>query len=522
MDTINELLVPDPAEEEARAAPIVRRVAEATGALAAAEGWVSPTGLETAVSVAESLGELLEEPSLTRVLVFRALSAPPPARAALASLRSTASSLPAPRRAAIMHELLRLLADDTKPNVVGLRSELASALDVPLPDHMRNDGRRMLDAVGSLADRAFKLMRPEKPIVVAARDFAQDFGEAQLLTAVDEIQRGDDPSRLVVALRVALDTVRGRVDAVTRAADAQTEALTVAQELDEAADRIDTVARQRYAAITRRAAMLKRHLREDLNALAADAADEFETDLRRVAEKKQGWFGKMDTADLNDRVVVKNLERRYSILARRYQDQLDLLEREVSEFCEEFTRVSDEALRPIARHELHSIAPHPHLEQRVKIAADRTSTQALIAGAAGAVASGAAMQTGLITAGAVIGAAVTPAGAVVLGAAALAGLWKLFASPGERRRRDFRERAQGLEERLRQEITANLPRFEAAVDAVVDRFRTAAIPDIAQPRNEARRIREIASAHRTIARGVASAANARMQRVLTLVQNSVA
>ncbi len=522
MEAINDLLLPDPAEEEARIAPIVRSVAEVAGAFAAADGWVSPAGLETAVSVAEALGELLEEPSLTRVLVFRALSSPPPARTALAALRTAAAPLPAPKRAAIMHELVRLLGDSGKPAVVGLRADLAGALDVPLPDHLRTDGRRMMGAVGSLADRAIRLVRPEKPIVIAARDFALDFGEAQLLVAIEDIQRSEDQSRLVAALRPALDAVRERIEAVTRAADAQAEALTVAQELDEAADRIDSVARQRYAAITRRAALLKRHLREDLNALAVDAAEEFETDLRRLAERKRGWFGRLDTADLNDRIVVKNLERRYQHLARRYQDQLDLLEREVSEFCDEFTRVSDEALRPIARHELHAIAPHPGLEQRIKVAADRTSTQTLVVGAAGAVASGAAVQSGLIGAGALVGAAVTPVGAAVLGAAALAGLWKMLASPGQRRRRDFRERAQALEEQLREEITANLPRFEAAVDAVVERFRASAVPDIAQPRNEARRIREIASAHRTIARNVASAANARMQRVLMLMQTSMA
>src|SRR4051812_15103259 len=102
MDTVDELPVPDAAEEEARAAPIVRAVTDVAGAFATADGWISPASLETAVSVAEALGELLGEPSLTRVLTFRALSSPPPARAALAALRSAAASLPAPKRAAVM------------------------------------------------------------------------------------------------------------------------------------------------------------------------------------------------------------------------------------------------------------------------------------------------------------------------------------------------------------------------------------------------------------------------------------
>ncbi len=107
--------------------------------------------------------------------------------------------------------------------------------------------------------------------------------------------------------------------------------------------------------------MLKRHLREDLNALAEDAAEEFEVDFRRSAEKKGGWFERVDTGDLNDRLVVKDLERRYHNLTRRYQDQLGLLDIEVSEFGDEFTLVGDEALRPMARHDFRAVAPHPPL-----------------------------------------------------------------------------------------------------------------------------------------------------------------
>lgn len=200
--------------------------------------------------------------------------------------------------------------------------------------------------------------------------------------------------------------------------------------------------------------MFKRHIREDLNALAEDAAEEFEVDFRRLAEKKGGWFGKTDTGDLNDRLVVKNLERRYRNLASRYQDQLGLLDTEVSEFGDEFTHVGDEALRPMARHEFRTIAPHPSLELRVKAAADRASTGTLVGGAVGAAASGAAVHVGLMSGAAIASAAAAPLGFVVLGAIALAGVWKAFADPGERRKRDPRERARTLDDRLRDEIMA--------------------------------------------------------------------
>jgi len=520
VDAADKLLVPDAVDDEAQAAPFVQKVANTIGALAAADGLVAPTRLETAISVSVAVGDILGQPSLTRALTVRALSAPPPAPAALASLKSVASSVSPTDRASIMRELMRLIDGNVKPGAAGLGSDLAAALSVPLPDQFRHDGRGILDTIGQFADRAKRLVRPEAPILANARDFAIEFSEVQLLDAVMEAQRTGDHSILIRAIRLAVDTVRERADAVSRTAQDYSEPLSVAQDLEKAADQIERIAQARYAAITRRARMLKRHIREDLNALAEDAAEEFETDFRRSTEKTKKWFGKLDTTDLNDRLAIKNLERRYRNLAQRYQDQLDLLDREVAEFCDEFTRISDEALRPIARHEFRKVVPHPSLRLRVKSAADRVSNRTLATGTAGAVASGAAVHAGILTAGAVIGAAATPAGVVVLGAVALAGVWKMFSAPRERQKRDLRERTRTLEDGLRHEIMSNLPRFEDAVDAIVGRFREAAVPDIARPRIEAERIREIASAHRTLARGVTDATNARITRLVGLIDGS--
>jgi hypothetical protein len=232
-----------------------------------------------------------------------------------------------------------------------------------------------------------------------------------------------------------------------------------------------------------------------------------------MTEASKGFFGRLDTADLNDRMVVKNLERRYFRLAQRYQDQLDLLQREVSEYCEEFTYVGDEALRSMARHEFRQIVPNARLELRVKAAADRASGRTLTAGAVGAAAAGAAVKSGLVAAATVTG----PVGIAVLGAVALAGVWKAFATPGERRRRDLRERTRDLEQGLRDAILANLPRFEE-VDATVARFRGSVVPDIAGPRVEAERLREISKVHQAVANGVVEAATARLTRLMPLLE----
>jgi hypothetical protein len=59
MHESDELRVPNSADDEARAAPIVAKLANAIGALAAAEGFISPIRLETTMTVTEAIGKLL-------------------------------------------------------------------------------------------------------------------------------------------------------------------------------------------------------------------------------------------------------------------------------------------------------------------------------------------------------------------------------------------------------------------------------------------------------------------------------
>jgi len=281
-----------------------------------------------------------------------------------------------------------------------------------------------------------------------------------------------------------------------------------AAELAATADRLEKIAMQREAAIQRRAAMLKRHLRDDLEQLVTDAAEEFEVDMRRHAEKK-GWFGKVDTADLNDRLAAKNLERRYQKLSWRYQEDLDLLDREVAEICDDFTKVSDEALRPMSRVEFRALAPSASRDLRMRAGIDQATTRTVVAGAAAAGGAAVAVQTGLIA----VASIAPPVGAAVLGAVALAGVWKVYAQPDERNRQDQRQRARTLEESLRVSFQDHADRFQGVVDSIVERFSTAASAAIARPRIEGQRLREIADSHRTAASRIRSVATERINHL---------
>jgi hypothetical protein len=118
-----------------------------------------------------------------------------------------------------------------------------------------------------------RVVRAEPQLVAAARGFVADFGELRLANAIAEAQRTSDTGTLASALWHAAEAVRGQAEVVTRAAQKQADNLMMAKELDVAADRIEQVAKQRYAAMTRRAKMMKRHLREDLHALVEDASE---------------------------------------------------------------------------------------------------------------------------------------------------------------------------------------------------------------------------------------------------------
>jgi hypothetical protein len=516
MALAGDFIIPDVEDGGTSTKPIIGATAEVVAALATHTGPPSPGCFAAALATAEVVGTTFGEPSLARLLILRALSAPRGWKEAIASLKREASALGSTERAIIMRALEGLLREAPR---IGTGGELAGALGVPVPESLRRHAEVTRDASGGLAAKTLGVFRSEPPIVAEARRLALDFGGVDLLQAVGDARKTGDVSRLVPLLSAAVERIRHQMAIVRQTAEAQRALEATAQELTAAADQLEKVARQRHAAILRRAVMLKRHLRDDLVALAEDAAEEFEADIRRASEKKT-WFGKLDTADLNERIVIKNLDRRYVHIARRYQEQLDLLEREVAEFCEEFTLIGDEALRPIARHEFRAVAPHPKLEKRFKAAVDRGTGRTLVAGTAGAIATGAALQCGLVTGAAVAGLAVTPVGALVLGVVAVSAVWKMFANPGERHRHDVRERIGQLEDRLREEVLSNLPRFELAVDAVITRFTSTAMPDIVGPRGEAERLREIAAAHLTLAEAIVSTAEARLESLLPLTQAS--
>jgi hypothetical protein len=487
-----KLAIPGAEEVEKQARQVVHVLARVICAIVTASNFLSPRRFERAFACAQEIGNILEEPSLMRVLVLRPLALPAKLEQEILSLEEYSNELSDSQRGEIMRALALLLADENEAFVKEFAPKLASAMDVRLPESLRRDDPGVLGSLSKLASNVVGAFRSPSPHECIVRDFARDFNDKKLIALLDTSTKSGEKLNLIEVMEARAHEVTEQIKDLIHAADDERKNLVIAQELEAIAQQMENVAQQRYAAIMRRTKMLKRHLRDELQALTDDASKEFEAQYRRVAGVRKGFFGRSDTLEMNESIIIDILQRRYNQLSTRYNDNLDLLSREISEYCDEFTRIGDEALRPIARHEFRKVVPNARIEQRVKTALDRARNKTLAASVIGAVASGAAVQTGLLTTAAIAGAAAAPVGILVLGAVAIAGIWKAFASPDDRRKRDVLERKQDLEARLRQEILSNLDRFGEAVDELVQRFRDTVLPDISEPRIEATRLREIA------------------------------
>ena len=499
--------------EESKFISITSTLAAIVAALVDKQGFVSPSRLNVALSVTAEIGSTIGQPSLAKVQILRALSQAKALDKSINQLKVDRETLPHHDRVNVVRALVKLIDVDATDISVNSIKKIAVIFDVQAPEHLRRESASSLTTIAGWAN---SLIYNETPIMRAARAFADDFGEVELLHASKNPQIKHDQAILIRAIQDAVLRVTEAAKAAVASSDAQTRGLDAVADLEAAASEIERLARQRFASITRRAKMLKRHCKEDLIALSEDAVEEFENDLQRLAANK-GLLKRSGIVGLNERQLVKNLERRYKDLARRYQEQLDLLAREVAEFADEFTQVVDEALEPIARFEFRTVSPQPRLEHRVKIAADRATQRTFIAGGAGIVGSGAAIHAGLMSGAVLVGVAATPIGIVVLGTLGLAGMWAAFTSPAERQKRDMQERGESVRSKLHELVMARLPEFEDRVDEVVSRFQKMAEDDIATPRVSAGRLTEIAKETKTIAETVAQTAQARIEHMMLLL-----
>ena len=507
-----KLVIPDAEEVEQRARKVVHVLANIICAIVTSSVFLSPRRFEKALQAAQEIGNILGEPSLMRVLVLRRLETKTDLDQAILDLEENANDLSSSERANVMRSLALLLAEEDEALVREFAPRVSSALDIRLPESLRREEPGVLGSFSRFASNVVGAFRSPAPDG-AAREFARDFNDTNLMRLLDASIKNSEKLDFTEILEQKAKAVHQHIETLILAADEERKNLIIAQELEEVAQRMEKVAQQRYAAIMRRAKMLKRHLRTELHALTEEAASEFEVQFRRIHGARKRFFGRTETLEMNESIVIKMLQSQYERLSVRYNDNLDLLSREISEYCEEFTRIGDEALRPIARHEFRKVVPNARLEQRVKNALDRASDKTLVAGVIGAVASGAAVQTGVVTAAALAGAAAAPIGILVLSAVGMAALWKAFADPDDRRKRDASERKQDLEERLRQEIMSNEERFEQALEELIQRFRDTVLPDISEPRIEASRLREIAQSQLKASQRIREDAQDKLRRL---------
>jgi hypothetical protein len=490
-----ELVIPSSEEVDQLVSPIIWPLAQLLAFVIRREdGIISPQSFTLALSISRKIGLIFDEPNYSELAVLRAIETQEqPIKLILKSIRNTAVTLDDQTRVRIM-DLICVLLPRIRTGIDELSKEVSEVLSVSIPESLRkpNEGYIAFNMIGHFLNKSSASHQNDSFVnnVRILGSCLDNDNMSRDLLRLRETKKHDAVAELIPVFE---QQVNSQINAFLMQYQAQDNSSELVEGLIAAAATLEKVAAQRYVSVARRAGLLVRHLRDELHGLVEDAAYQFEADYHRRAEKKR-WFNSVENADLNDS-LVKNIEGRYRVLALRYQEQLDLLDRDISEYCEEFYRLSNEAFKPIAAYDFRKIVPKPSLELRLKASLDRGSNRALLTGGAAATATGMAVHAGLIAATSVTGLAFAPVGVAVLGTLALAGVWKAFSSPAERIKRDKRERPKTLEDALRTQILSNLPRYEAELEKILSRYRRAVLPEITSPKTEANRIRQIAEFH---------------------------
>jgi hypothetical protein len=494
----SDLTLPPVAKVDAEVAPLAVAIASLIAAIAAATESLTPARYRLAQEAVDRCSSLVSNPTLLKSATLRMLDRPPTLERALTQLesaRSQLSNVAVQPLVEALAPLLRSLGDQGHDYLRQICRTLGTTLS-----------EKQIEALGlgvapgtfgGLTRIASRMFRSDNRTVALAEEVVRNTSDASLAAALQAARTAPASVDLLAQIDDALERATSLMDTTQQMREAYADQLNIAQSLDSAAGVLERQVRQRLRAIGRRIQLLRRHLREDIWAIAEDAGDEFEVDLRRRLER--GLFLRnAEEGDLTDRQTSKNLKTRYDRLRQQFEAEVALLQQELAEFQEDFHHDGSTILEPLPRRVFVLAVPHASIGVRGAQVADGAATGVLAAGVASAAGTFGAMQLGYLAPAAILGVAIGPIGMAAAGAVAAAGAYKLAASRKQRMRRDVRQRRHKLQETLEELITSATAQSDAQLEAIATRFREVALAQLAPLRYEATRLREIAELHRKI------------------------
>jgi len=295
-DDLADLTLRPIAEFDAEAAPVAHAIAGLIAALALSDGMLTPHRYQHALVSAENCADLTSNPDIIKSLTMRMLLSPPALGTALGRIASNRAAIPEVVRSTLIDALIPLVKvqGDGGRDTLG---RIADALGVAI-DHRQIEMLELEPRPGmltTLARRTTSLFRPQ-PELTLAKDVARvtlDEHLSQVLKSTREPPTAADIEQAIDRAVALLETTRSM-------ADAYADQLELANQLENSAALLERQVQQRLRAVGRRINQLRQHMREDIWAIAEDAGDEFEVDLRRRLES--GFFLKRaEETDLVER-----------------------------------------------------------------------------------------------------------------------------------------------------------------------------------------------------------------------------
>lgn len=489
--SLTDLQVCSIKELDADEAPVAAIVASLIASVASGDGVLTPREFSASLNVADAVAGLSDDPAVVRSLTLRAFDvAPKSLDVLLKDLAATRSSIPEQARRPILESFFPLLATQAE-QARPLARRIADALDIKNVESVLTTSALPSEKGGVThllrrAGNVFTRGTDKLSIATEIANFTGDEELARVLQA-DRRERDDNLNRALVA---ALTRLQARLDVLEQVDPEASKHLNVATSLEHQAEALERQWKARLNAIEKRIVMLRRHIKEDVEALSEDGGDAAEVDLRRMSERR-GILLRSDDRDARERMISKSLAHRHDKLRRRYDEQVQLLRDELLVFREDATAAARDTVVPINLAEWRLAVPQATLGARVKDVLDRSADRTLAGGAVAAAGAAGAFGTGLIAPAAVAGVVAAPVGAVVITVVAAAGLWKLYANREERLRTEQRVRAEAVRQAAKDKVAVAISDVSASLDEVAEGFRQVSLGQIAPLRQDAERIREM-------------------------------
>jgi polyhydroxyalkanoate synthesis regulator phasin len=472
---MRELIIPEAEEAEEKVSGFVPVLARVIAALAMANGPITILEYTCCIKTVNKIADSIKDPALSEAdgpallaaIVMRALaSGRSDLDGALRELKAAAKSMP---------EDVRKAALEATTPIVALQGDQAQDLYRSVATALRTqENQRALSEFAPPKDRSvfdvikgFVKRRDEKLDSILAVAFA--YGHADLVQEISD-NLADGGAKNVEKARRMCQSLEEQIRKDADELFKQRESLSLRREFAaQVSDALSSTVRQvkqRLGALERWVDLQKREFAEEVEDLITGALHEIELGLR---DRMQGhsWLKESAWKTFAKTQHGRALQTRYDKLRWRHERRVEWLEKELMLFHNELVVSRPQLLRDIARKEFVELVLPQSSKMRLMGSIDQIANLTLLTTGLAGAGSVAVAISGLATLSAHV---IFPLSAAILGPMAIAGLYKVFTNPEERKQTEIHSKMEEIEEGLRKVIEGAKERNAEALETIVNNF----------------------------------------------------